>query len=178
MDDEAFRRGMRRRDPVVWTRLVQLYDRPLRHLAERILGPGHDAENAVGDMWVKALTGARRFDPRFRPFPWLARICANTCLSQRRRALRIVQGEPERTGRDRRSEGADAARALRDALRSLPRREREVVTLRYLFEISVAEITHLTGRPRKTVEKTLFRALRRLRATVGETGLEGLEERA
>jgi RNA polymerase sigma-70 factor (ECF subfamily) len=178
MDDEAFRRGMRRRDAAVWTRLVQLYDPPLRHLAERILGPGHDAENAVGDMWVKALAGARGYDPRLRPFPWLARICANTCLSQRRRALRRIQGEPQRTGRDRRSEAEEGARALRAALCSLPKREREVVTLRYLFEISVAEITQLTQRSRKTVEKTLFRALRRLRETLDETGLGDLQERA
>lgn len=178
MDDEAFRRGIRRREPEAWSRLVALYHGPLCRQARRILTSGMDPDNAVGEMWYRAVVAARRYDPRRPPYPWLARICVTTCLNQRERALRIVHADGDRPGPPDPPGDEEPRRLLRVALCTLPRGLREVVALRYLFEVSVAEIASLRRRSKKTVEKLLLRALRRLEETASETGLGALREGA
>ena len=177
MDDETFRRGIQRRVPAIWSQLVARYDPPLRRQAGRILTIGMDTENAVGEMWYRALKNAWRYDPTRPPYPWLARICLNTCLNQRERELRVVQDRTEAPGRED-LRGDEASRALREALQALPKRQRQVVALRFLFEVSIREIAVLIHRSPKTVEKTLFRGLRRLRETAEESGLWTLREGA
>ena len=179
MDDQTFRQAIRHRDPEAWSVLVVRYHAPLCRQARRILTTGMDPENAVAEMWCRALRSASRYDARRGPFPWLARICLRTCLNQRKRELRIVQDDSgPRVGRDAPVLSEDARRLLRDALLSLPARQREVVALRYLFELAVGEIAELLRRSPKTVEKTLLRALRRLQETAQETGLTAWQEGA
>ena len=57
--DTAFRHGIRARDPAVWDRLAVLYHAALCRQARLILPSRHDPENAVGEMWLKALKAAR-----------------------------------------------------------------------------------------------------------------------
>ena len=61
---------------------------------------------------------------------------------------------------------------LRRALQALPRRERQVVTLRFLFEVSVAEIALLLGIQPNSVEQTLLRGLAHLRAANDAAALD------
>lgn len=178
MDDDTFRQGIRDRDPDVWARLTERYHAVFRRLARRILGVGMDVENAVAEMWYRALRSARRYDASRPPYPWLARICVRTCLNQRKRELRIVHDDGEPQGVADPSPPGEAREALRDALGALPRRQREVIALRYLFGVSVLEIARLIGRQRKCVEKRITRGLRRLRDTAAETGLLDLREGA
>jgi len=178
MDEQTYRQGIRRRDPEAWSRLVKEHHAPLRRQARRILTSGMDPDNAVGEMWYRALASARRYDPRRAPFPWLARICLRTCLNQRERALRIVHDDVEPYCGGERQTQEEARRALRAALENLPVRQREVVALRYLFEVSVPEVAVLIRRSRKTVERRLLLALRKLRETADEAGLRALGEGA
>lgn len=168
MDEAEFRRGIRDRLAPAWERLERLYGHTLRRQASLILPAGMDPDNAVGDVWVRALDAARTYDPALSPFPWLARICATTCFNQRRgrfrlyRAFRRIPPPPPRASE---TAGRAARTALRAALQSLPRRECEVVTLRFLFEVSVAEIAELLGLKPNSVNQTLLRGLAHLRTS-------------
>jgi RNA polymerase sigma-70 factor (ECF subfamily) len=169
-DEAAFREAVRRRDPAAWARLEREHGATLYRLAARILPESQDPENAVGEVWLKALSRAHRYDPERSPFPWLARICSHVCLTQgwrsrflRRWMARHPAERPERGG----AETSHARESLREALQSLPSREREIVTLRFLFEVSPGEIARLLGVERGTVDRTLFRGLERLRGKAG-----------
>ncbi len=57
--------------------------------------------------------------------------------------------------------------ALVDALRRLPRRQREAVALRYLADLSVDEVARTLGVSAGTVKQSVHRALRTLRTNLG-----------
>lgn len=58
--------------------------------------------------------------------------------------------------------------ALTDALRALPTRQREIVALRYLLDLSVAEVAALLGVRNGTVKTQLHRARATLRTVLGD----------
>lgn len=57
---------------------------------------------------------------------------------------------------------------LRRAVAELPDPYREVVSMRFLAERSVAEIATVTGRPEATIKTQLYRGLARLRTLLEE----------
>lgn len=68
--------------------------------------------------------------------------------------------------------------ALRDSLAALPPRQRAVVVLRYLCDLSTDEVADALGCPNGTVKSTLHRALATLRVelaepVLGEPGTDG-----
>ena len=151
-----------------------------QHLAFRtacvFAGSAADAEEAVQDSFVKAW-GAL---PRFRagaPFrPWLLAIVANEAKTRRRASgrrtawtLRAAQEESVTAGTTAPSaetvvlEGERRA-ALLAAVAALPERERTVLELRYLLELSEADMATVLGCRPGTVKSRLSRALDRLRA--------------
>ena len=65
---------------------------------------------------------------------------------------------------------AERAADVRLAVAALPEPYREVVTLRFFGELSLAEIARQTERPLGTVKTHLHRGLLRLRATVDQRG--------
>jgi RNA polymerase sigma factor (sigma-70 family) len=166
MDEAAFRCGIRDRDAVAWERLAAEFHGTLCRQASLILPSRLDPENAVGDVWLRALEQASNYDPTRPPFPWLSRICVTTCLNQRRSLLRtiarVARHGVRRTPQEPSSidEGRDG---LRRALQRLPRHERDVVTLRFLFELPTAEIAVLLARNPGSVRSTLVRGIDRLR---------------
>jgi RNA polymerase sigma-70 factor (ECF subfamily) len=58
---------------------------------------------------------------------------------------------------------AQAQRLLHAAIEALPPLPRTLLTLYHLEELSIAEITHITGLPAGTVKSHLFRARARLK---------------
>ena len=58
---------------------------------------------------------------------------------------------------------AERQQTVRDAIEELPDPYREVVALRFLADLSLAEVAEATGRPLNTVKTHLRRGLERLR---------------
>lgn len=114
--------------------------------------------------------------PSFRPGadfrPWLLRIVANETRnlhrSQRRRGvmeLRVAQLDDPVDRRDPASIAVkhDARTALLEAVKTLPDKDRLVVTCRYLLDLTEAETAQTLGLARGTVKSRLSRALKKLR---------------
>jgi RNA polymerase sigma factor (sigma-70 family) len=166
-NDAEFRRAIRGRVRSAWDRLAKMYGSVLLRQASRLLPAHMDPENAVQDVWFRALVRVRTYDTRFSPFPWLARICANVCHNARRR--RHAKTSPfdgdavESRGDGFADEAADRREALTAALASLPERQRETLTLRYAFQVPVEEIAALLRATPNAVHLALFDGLKRLR---------------
>lgn len=56
--------------------------------ALQLLGQPDAAEEAVQEVFIRAMRAGDRFDPRARPSTWLYRITTNYCLNQIRDARR------------------------------------------------------------------------------------------
>jgi RNA polymerase sigma-70 factor, ECF subfamily len=117
------------------------------------------AEDAVQEALVRAWIRSERGE-RLESLPaWVAVVALNQTRSGWRRAM------AERRARHRMTEGASVAAPPSDdhlevarALSTLPRRQREVAVLRYLLEMSTAEVASALGIGEGTVKSSLARA--------------------
>ncbi|MDI1466255.1 sigma-70 family RNA polymerase sigma factor [Catellatospora sp. KI3] len=116
------------------------------------------AEDAVAEAYARAC--ARWAVVREHPNPtgWVLVTALNVQRSVWRRLRREVLGDVPERGTQREPDGD-----LRKLLAALPRRQREVVALRLLADLSVAETAELLGIAEGTVTAHLHRALHSLR---------------
>ena len=138
-----------------------------------LTGSAEDAEDAAQTGFVKAWRALPRFrtDSPFRP--WLLRIVANEAHNRRRSAgrvqslaLRATAAEPSGDAVPS-PEGAALGREQREellaAVQRLDERDRDVLTCRYLLELSEEETATVLALRRGTVKSRTARALARLR---------------
>lgn len=102
--------------------------------------------------------------------PYLRRAVVNnsrSVLRRRRTARRYLWPHADPTpGADQDVVAADEHRRLRDALARLPRRQREVLVLRYWADLSEAEIAGTLGVSAGTVKSSASRGLDALEAAM------------
>lgn len=107
------------------------------------------------------------------PEAFIRQVLVNLARDRWRRARRRVS-EHELTNADVAATGRDPADtvadrdAVRRALAKLPRRQREVVVLRFFAELSVAETAQALRTSEGTVKAHTSRAVARLRELLGE----------
>jgi RNA polymerase sigma-70 factor (sigma-E family) len=128
-------------------------------VAYRILGDRGDAEDVAQEALARTAQRWSRLADR--PEGWVSRVASNLAIDRFRRRR---QQPPTPTGPlgvvdPHLGERGD----LVAALRRLPRRQREVVVLRYLADLSEAEVAAELGFSVGTVKSHTSRALANLR---------------
>ena len=150
--------------------LVARFHPALSTYARRLTGSHDAAADAVQEIWLRAIRALPRLREPERLRSWLFGIAHNT-LSDRLRhqyarpemaavELDDVAAQPEDLTAEERSA------AVESALGSLALLEREILTLFYLQELSLLEISQAITVPVGTVKSRLFRARRSLRAAM------------
>jgi RNA polymerase sigma-70 factor (ECF subfamily) len=120
------------------------------------------------DLAQEAFLAAHRNWPRIsaydQPGAWVRRVVANLSVSAFRR--RMVEAKAlVRLGRGERHEQAELPpedAEFWEAVRSLPRRQSQVVALHYLDDLPVAEVAAILDMAPGTVKKHLFDGRREL----------------
>ena len=140
----------------------------LRRIATLLSGDPHRAEELLQstlERTYRAWGRARDGDP----LAYARRILANLRIDTWRRTRRelLLTGDqmPDR-GEDDRSTEVVLRDELTRALRALPVKQRRVVVLRHLLDMSEAEVAAELGIPRGTVKSAGARGLAGLRATL------------
>jgi RNA polymerase sigma-70 factor (ECF subfamily) len=144
-----------------------------------ICGDAAEAEDAAQEGFMKARAALDRFRPDAPFRPWLLQIVANEARNRRRAAGRRFALAGRVAATESRAPvplpeaealaGSDR-RELAEALARLAPEHRQVVTLRYLLDLSEAECAAALGCRPGTVKSRLSRALAKLRAE-----LEGID---
>jgi RNA polymerase sigma factor (sigma-70 family) len=137
-------------------------------------GAGSDADDVVQDAFVKAYTALPRFRASEGFRAWLLSIVHNETRnlhrSRGRRSAREWLAQPTNEGwvGDPEEEAASIDRRSRllACVRRLPVELRDVVSCRYLLELSEAETAVALNIPAGTVKSRLHRALASLRTEV------------
>ncbi len=155
--------------PAAGRLLAERFQEAMRRFCWGYLGSQPDVEDAVQDIFLK-VCAARQAPDHFRA--WLYRVARNHCLNLRRGRVRRRDTRPLPGG------GAWAAtwagqltRLARREQRSqvfhllaaLPEEYREALRLRYVEELSRAEVAAVLEIPESLVKTRLYEALRRLR---------------
>ncbi|MBF6604760.1 MAG: sigma-70 family RNA polymerase sigma factor [Chloroflexi bacterium] len=175
---EAARRDASAFEPLYRRYLAQVYS-----YAYYELGDHHDAEDATERTFLLAFTHLGRFEERARPADgegastfrvWLFRVARNVVANQRRARRRhptttldaatAVADPLDLEGRV--TDRAEAAAAWR-AVGRLPADRRRALVLRFVEEMSTAEIAGILGRSEGAVRVLIHRALRSVARDLG-----------
>jgi RNA polymerase sigma-70 factor (sigma-E family) len=138
----------------------------LRRLAYGLCGDWHTAEDLAQTILVRLYNRWGRLHLESVD-AYARRSLVNAFLSHRRSRRResIVTQPPDRAGR-----GVDVVQhvTVHRALAALAPRQRAVVVLRYLEDLSVTEVAELLGVAEGTVKSQCARGLQTLREALGE----------
>jgi RNA polymerase sigma-70 factor (ECF subfamily) len=171
-----------RRDPAQFDALYRKYLAQVYSFAFYELRDHHAAEDATERVFMQALAALPRFEERLDAFAlpegeavpdistfrvWLFRIARNVIANERRRSVRrpvaSLEAAAELAAPDDVVEAATAREAGSEAWQAidrLPEGRRRVIILRFVDEMSTAEIAAVLGRSEGAVRVLLHRALR------------------
>jgi RNA polymerase sigma factor (sigma-70 family) len=154
--------------------LITRWHEPLWRYLRRLANDDDAAGDLAQDTWMRVLRGIGALREPAKLRPWLFGIA-------RRVAMDRLRSEYVRRGADdvdlEELPGADSTQYMEadletidTALIGLPIAEREMLTLFYLREFSLAEIAAMLAMPVGTVQSRLFRARQELRHALESRG--------
>ena|ERR1700687_714550 len=169
-------------DASAFGELVRRHEQRVYSLVRRYTVAPEDAHDLAQRSFLKAFQAARRTLARFGekkevPFQaWLLRIAINLGKNHarqerrwRRAPLSFLDGEnPEAPSALESLIRAESASLARESVLELPRRQREVWTLRIDAELSFAEVAAILGINENSAKVHFHYALKRLRLTLAE----------
>jgi RNA polymerase sigma-70 factor (ECF subfamily) len=188
LDDRFLADRARHRDGAAFRLIMQRHNRKLYRAARSILGDDSEAEDAVQEAYVRALTNLGEFRGEARLSTWLTRIVINEALGRQRQRRPTVElkdidgineqgescviflpsacqdGDPEAA-----AARAEVRRLIERAVDGLPEPFRVVFVLRDMEEMSIEETASQLGLRPETVKTRLHRARRLLRQSLDRT---------
>jgi len=160
-------------EPEAFDELYGLYLAPLYGYMVVALHDHHEAQDATHEVFLKMLVALPRYELRGVPFRvWLFRIARNHLLDRKARLRRTELGgsaEVLQLVDERRDTGLEVPlRALSDdefleLIKRLPLTQRQVLVLRYIFDMSFDEIglaLHVTPSYARNLQRRAFLKLR------------------
>jgi len=176
MDDGKYIEMVLQGNSDAFANLVDKYKDMVFTLALRIVKNTEDAEEIAQDAFVKAYKSLPGFKGNAKFTTWLFRIVYNTAVSKVRKSKNhniyldemneqniAIESGPDILSQMTRDEANDVLHGLLDRLNL---DERTIITLYYLNEKSVEEISEVTGLSKSNVKVKLFRSRTKLRTLV------------
>lgn len=150
-----------------------LYDRYAPELFRYIyhrLGAKHLAEDLTAEVFVRVL-GVKRAPDDWRAY--LYRIAHNLVIDSLRKHPHILFEADESIADDRndpveRAEISDEQRRLRQAISRLTPEQQQVVVLKFIEEMSNAQVAQILDKPEGAIKALQHRALTNLREWLGD----------
>jgi RNA polymerase sigma-70 factor, ECF subfamily len=138
------------------------YGSTLRAVSVAIGDPGR-AEDLTQEAFARAFRRWSTVSKFERPVAWVYVVALNAERKRWRRERQAPETEPLAGTVPDVAGGVLSTIVVRDALARLPARQRAAVVLRYLADLTVADIANVMGCAEGTVKATLHHALRNLR---------------
>lgn len=153
--------------------LVRRHERLVAHMVFRMVAEPRDREELCQDVFLRVYQRLHLFEGRSKLSTWIARIAYRTCLNHlEKRPPNWVALDDAEAAEIETSSDTSAVDALmtdelnafvRASVQRLPPAYRAAVTLVYLDDMTVAEVSEVLEMPEGTVKSHLFRARRLLR---------------
>ena len=154
--------------------LIAGYGDRLLRSAYLMCGRSGDAQDIVQETFCRALASLPDFRGESGVYTWLFTIMRNIYLKQLRRERRFFHFLA-RQPRASHAEGDQMTQCERqstqthllEALQKLSVKQREIIILRFVNEMKIADIARVLSLPEGTVKSRLFNAGTRLQALMG-----------
>ena len=176
-DEESLIRRAKKRDQVALTQLYEEnFDRIYRYIVLKI-GDRTEAEDMTQQVFLNAIQSIASYKWQGMPFSsWLYRIAHNQIVDHlRKKSKRItvplddsmpVHAEDPR----RKTEQKIEIEEIVEASKGLTKAQREVISLRFSGELSVAEVAKTMGRSEGAIKALQHSAIAALRKALGRGG--------
>ena len=169
-------------DGEAYRRIVQRYQQPIARRMWRFTRDRQQVEELVADVFVETYTSLRRYSGRAPFAHWLNTIATRVGYRfwKRRRRLEhevpLQDWDAPAESQSDPLEAAETGERLHMLLAQLPPRDRLVLTLMYLEELSIAQTAKQTGWSQSMVKVQAHRARNKLRILLEKVapGGEGL----
>ena len=143
----------------------------LWQVAWYILEDEAEAEDALQELFLRLWRGRDALNGIRSPKGYAIRVLRNLCLDRIRQSRKMLPAEdlPEAAQPARQDDAVDERERLAkvlDAIKSLPERQREVLTLRTLDGLSYEEIAEQTGINYLTLRVLLSQARNKLKRMI------------
>ena len=184
--EENLALSVHRGEPGALERLIDRFEPALYGYAHGILQNTFDAQEVVQDAMLRAHRALTRQYDEARCAalllrPWLFKTVRNLCFNKRRSKTRALETPLEnfddgRIGPFVREHGSELerqqdAQLLRDAMAGLPVEARELIVLRFMEDMSYAEIAKTVGASEAALRGKVFRSLKLLRDVLEKRGV-------
>jgi len=175
------------REPGAFERLIDRFETALYRYVHGMLQNPFDAQEVVQDAMLRAHRALTRQYDEARCMalalrPWLFKMVRNLCLNKRRSKTRALEQpldtfDDGRIGPFVREHGStdlerqQDAQLLRDAMAGLPVEARELIVLRFMEDMSYADIAKTVGATEASLRGKVFRSLKLLRDALEKKGV-------
>ena len=171
---EALLRRCQSGDHEALEELVRTWERQLFYYLRRLVKDEPDAWDVLQQAWSRVLRGIPHIKDPDKLVPWLYTVARNTALSHRQSLLsREKWVDREAAIEDLANiESRDTditAEELHTALANLPTHQREALTLFFLEDFSIDQMSQILTISEGTVKSRLFYAKRALREILEKT---------
>jgi RNA polymerase sigma-70 factor, ECF subfamily len=188
-EEHALVRKAQEGDRSSFDELVRRYDRDVLRLAMNIVHRPEDARDIYQETFLKVYRNLHRFRFECSFYTWLYRVATNVGLDYlRRRTTRREDQAPvpedsegstrdffdrqpqpnPSTNPERQLLGQEISGRLQEAMKRLSPRERMVFEMKHYEGMRLRAIGDVLGTSEETVKNSLFRATRKLRASLEE----------
>jgi RNA polymerase sigma-70 factor (ECF subfamily) len=161
--------------PVSLPNLIAGYGDRLLRSAYLMCGHSSDAQDIVQETFCRALAALPDFRGEAGVYTWLFSIMHNVYLKQRlreRRFFHFLERQPKTVhfinDPVEHLEQRKAQTELITTLQKLPVKYREIVVLRFVDDMKIADIARVLSLSEGTVKSRLFKAGNRLKASMGK----------
>lgn len=169
--DETILVASAQRDPAQFAALYDRYFWPIYHYLYSRAGSGTDAEDLTAQTFLAALEALPGYRHRGHFAAWLFTIARNKAMDFNRNGVSqapLDEDHPDASD-DLLSQAVrhDQIKQLTSLFSKLAEDEQELIRLRYVADLSFAEIGVCLGRKEDTVKKALYRLLAHLQDQLG-----------
>lgn len=187
ISEDSLAVSVHRGEPGALERLIDRFEPALYGYAHGILQNTFDAQEVVQDAMLRAHRAlTRQYDEArcsaLALRPWLFKTVRNLALNKRRNKTRALERPLEdfddgRIGPFVREHGStdlerqQDAQLLRDAMSGLPVEARELIVLRFMEDMSYADIAKTIGATEASLRGKVFRSLKLLRDALEKKGV-------
>lgn len=131
-----------------------------------MLGRVEEAEDVTENVFFKIFTHIESFDIERDFRPWLSRIIINETrnyISKNKMPLFKDNNTNQEYIESSINLNREEIMDIREGLKKLTQKEKEIITLRYYDELTIEEISKILKLPKNTVKVRIHRTLKKLR---------------
>ena len=165
----------RKGDKVAFSKLIEMYQKPVYNITYRMLNNRAEAEDAAQEVFIRAFSRLHSYKPQYKFSSWLFSITSNYCIDQiRKRKGDVILMEDDSISTnsifvDNSSQWPEEQTIINEQqatiqalLQRLEPEYRLVVVLHYWYGLSYKEIANICKTSLGTIRSRLFRARKQM----------------